>query len=383
MIVGIKDTKKLLSISIIVLCAVFVCTLFLNFNLDLIGIKNEINSEIAMQFYDAQVSTAKVVSIASGGCLLITSVIMLLFYIKNYIDTHRKELGILKALGYSNFKIAKSFWVFGLSIFAGAIIGFLSSFLLMPSFYEVQNADKILPAYSVHFHPSLALYLVILPSIAFALLSVLYACRKLKAPVMDLLKEQSQPVSIKKKIKKHKGSADLPFLAELKKNTLRSRKALIFFIAFASFCYSAMFQMSFSMRELASDMSAVMIMLIGIILACTTLLLAITTLVKANTKAIAMMRVFGYRQNQCSKALLSGYRPIAYIGFAIGTVYQYALLKIMVTVVFKDIANVPEYHFDFQTLLICLISFVVIYELIMYRYSRRISTISVKEIMLE
>ena len=92
MIVGIKDAAKLTGVSVIAFCAVLVCTMFLNFNIDIVGIKDEIASPLAMVFYEAQVSTAKVVSMVSGGCLLVTSVIMLLFYIRHYIDTHRKQL---------------------------------------------------------------------------------------------------------------------------------------------------------------------------------------------------------------------------------------------------------------------------------------------------
>ena len=106
MVVGIKDAAKLIGISIIACCAVLVCTLFLNFNMDIAGIEKEITSEQMMILYNAQVSTSKVVCWVSGGCLLITSVIMLMFYIKHYIDIHKKELGILKALGFSNFRIA-------------------------------------------------------------------------------------------------------------------------------------------------------------------------------------------------------------------------------------------------------------------------------------
>jgi ABC-type antimicrobial peptide transport system permease subunit len=124
MVVGIKDAVKLIGISIIACCAVLVCTMFLNFHMDIVGIKEEIVSEQVLVFYEAQVSTAKVVSMVSGGCLLITSVIMLIFCIKHYIDTHKKELGILKALGYSNFQIAKNFWVFGISVLTGAALGF-------------------------------------------------------------------------------------------------------------------------------------------------------------------------------------------------------------------------------------------------------------------
>jgi ABC-type lipoprotein release transport system permease subunit len=382
MLVGIKDAAKLVGIFIIACCAVLVCTMFINYNMDIIGIKEIITSEQVMIFYEAQVSTAKVVSAVSGGCLLITSVIMLLFYIKHYIDTHKKELGILKALGYSNLKIARNFWTFGISVFLGTALGFIGAFLIMPSFYKVQNEDKILPDISIHFHPLLLVYLVIVPTVAFAILAVCYAWHKLKMPVINLLNDNSRNSS---KVKNHKEckSGNSLFLDDLKKNTLRDKKVLVFFIIFASFCFSSMTQMAFSMKDLASFMMGAMIMLIGIALACTTLFLAITTVINGNTKTIAMMRVFGYSQKECCKAILGGYRPMSYIGFAIGTVYQYALLRIMVDIVFKDIQSVPAYKFDFPVMLISLAAFIVLYEIVMYTYSVKIRKISIKEIMLE
>lgn len=97
MLVGIKNASKLIGISIVACCAVLVCTMFLNFYFDVRLIQSEIASELSMAFYNAQVSTAKVVCLVSGGCLLFTSVVMLLFYIKHYIDTHKKELGIFQS----------------------------------------------------------------------------------------------------------------------------------------------------------------------------------------------------------------------------------------------------------------------------------------------
>ena len=382
MVVGIKDAAKLIGISIIACCAVFVCTMFLNFYFDILSVEDEISSEQAMMFYNAQVSTAKVVCLVSGGCLLITSVIMLLFYIKHYIDTHKKELGILKAMGYSNFKIAKNFWVFGISVLIGSAAGFCGAFLIMPKFYELQNEDKILPEITVSFHPTLLFYLVIVPTVFFAVLAVYYAYNKLKKPVLTLLKDNIETQHRKIKHKDF-GNSDCSFTDDLKRNTLKSKKTLVFFIIFASFCFSAMMQMSSSMKDLSSEMMGAMVLMIGIVLACTTLLLAITTVINGNTKTVAMMRVFGNSHKECCKALLSGYRPMAYIGFAIGTVYQYALLKIMVSVVFKDISDIPDYSFNKQTFIITLISFVFLYELIMHFYSDRIKKISVKNIMLE
>lgn len=382
MLIGIKNVSKLIGISIIACCAVLVCTMFLNFYFDIQLIEKEITSELSMVFYNAQVSTAKVVCLVSGGCLLLTSVVMLFFYIKHYIDTHKKELGILKALGYSNLKIAKNFWIFGISAFIGTAVGFGGAFLIMPLFYALQNEDKILPEITINFHLSLLLYFVVLPTVCFSVLSICYAWHKLKKPVLLLLKDNLQAVS-KTPRYRIETSKEISFIDDLKRNTLKSKKTLVFFIIFASFCFSAMTQMSFSMKDLSSEMMGVMMLVIGLVLAFTTLFLAITTVINGNTKTIAMMRVFGYSQKECCRAILGGYRPMSYIGFVIGTVYQYGLLRLMVDVVFKDMEGVPIYKFDFPIMLISLAVFIFVYEMTMYIYSEKIKKISVKEIMIE
>lgn len=380
MVVGIKDSAKLIGISIIFCCATLVCTMFTNYYMDVSQIKNLITEGAAMIFYQAQLSTAKVVCLVSGGCLLITSVIMLLFYIKHYIDTHKKELGILKAMGYSNLKIAKHFWVFGTSVLIGAVIGFLGAFLIMPKFYALQNKDKVLPEISIHFHALIPMCFVILPAVAFAAMSIFYAFLKLKKPVLSLIKDN---VQASLKTKKQKEGKNRPFLDDLRANTLRTKKTLVFFIIFASFCFSSMTQMSISMKDLSSVMMGVMTMLIGIILAFTTLFLAITTVIKGNTKTIAMMRVFGYSQKECCQSLLGGYRPMSYIGFALGTVYQYALLRFTVDIIFKDLAGVPEYKFDIPVMFVSLAVFILAYELTMHYCTEKIKKVSVKEVMSE
>ena len=344
MVIRLKDTAKLFGITIIACCAVFVCTLFLSYNIDLAAIKDVITTEAGMAMYNAQVLMGKVIAAVSGGCLIATSVVMLLFYVKNYIGTHGKELGILKALGYSNIKIARHFWVFGLSVF---VVGYF----YLPTFYQKQapSLQTLIPELKVQFHPLLTFALVGAPTIAFAVISVLFAYLKLKSPVLDLLRERQH---YKSKIGGD-GKEDTPFLKDLRGVTL------------------------------ASETFAVMVLSIGLILAFVTLFLSLSSVVKGNTKTIAMMRVFGYDDTTCSRYILGAYRPISYLGFAIGTVYQYGLLRLMVSVVFSDIENVPEYSFDFRALTITLIIFVFTYELVMYLYSRSIKRLSVKSIMLE
>ena len=381
MVIRSKDVFKLFGITIIACCAVFVCTLFLSYNIDLAAIEKEITTEAGMAMYRAQVLMGRVVAGVSGGCLIATSVVMLLFYVKNYIGTHGKELGILKALGYSDIKIARHFWIFGLSVFVGCAAGFAAGYFYLPTFYQKQapNTQTLIPALRAQFHPLLAFALVVAPTIAFAVISVLFAYLKLKRPVLDLLRERQ---NVKAKIGRD-GKESTPFLKDLRGVTLRSKKSLVFFVAFSAFCFSAMVQMSFSMNELAGETFAVMVLSIGLSLAFVTLFLSLSSVVRGNTKTIAMMRVFGYDDTACSRYILGAYRPVAYIGFAIGTGYQYGLLRLMVSVVFADIENVPEYGFDLKALIVTLMLFVLTYELVMYLYSRSIKRLSIKSIMLE
>lgn len=378
MIISIKDTLKMVGIIIVTFCAVFVCTLFLNYNLDLSGIESQMTMEPVKSLYEALVMMGKVVSMVSGGCLLLTTIVLLCFYISHYIDIHKKELGILKALGYSRIKIAKGFSAFGLSVFCGTALGYIGAHILMPKFYEVQNEDGLLPDMDVTFHPMLCFLLVVVPALFFALLAVFYSYLKLKLPTLELLRGKTWT-----KVKTSGKNSDLSFLQELKRSNIRQRKSLVFFITFAVFCFSSMMQMSFSMDELSSMMMAVMIMGIGFTLACVTLFIATTSVIKANSKTITMMKVFGYEDKDCSGVVLGGYRPWAYFGFALGTVYQYVLLKLTMTFVFADVADLPVYEFDVPAMFITLAVFIVLYEAIMFSYTKKMKHLSLKEIMLD
>ena len=378
MIVSIKDSVKLFGISIMTCCAVTVCNLFLNYYLDLTAIADLIDNPYAQMFYDAQIMTAKVVCAVSGGCLAITTIVMLFFYIKHYIDSHSKEIGILKALGYSEFKIAKGFSVFGLSVFIGCMTGYLLSFLLMPQFYELQNKDGYLPELSIRFHWILFVLLVIIPTVVFAMIAVCNSLLKLRQPCVNLLKG-----IVKTKGKSRNTRDKKTFVGEMRSSVLRSRKTLVFFIAFSSFCFSAMIQMSASMKDLSSEMMGLMIFVIGVVLAFTTLYIAVSTVIRSNQKNIAMMRVFGYKSEECKRSVLDGYRPAAYIGFVIGSVYQYGLLRVTVDIVFAGVEGVPEYKFDFPVCFITLGVFIVVYEGIMFAYGQAMKRIPLKQIMSE
>lgn len=380
MVISFKDSLKLFGIMIVVFCAVFVCTFFLNFYLDAIAIKDTVLPDQQV-LYDAQLATAKVVCAISGGFLALIAVVMVVFYVKLYVDGHMQQLGILKAMGWLNSRIALRFWAFGLSVLIGAALGFGAGHIAMPFVYKGLTIDTL--NIEIHFHWTLLVCLVVAPAVVYSMLSCGFAYLALRRPANDMLKGRTEVKVKKRKEKPAKGGKDRSFLVETCFKTLSGKKLLAFFVTFACFCFSAMVQMGASMKQLSTETMGLMILIIGIVLAVTTMFMAVTSLIRSNLKNVSMMKVFGYSVKECALSVFGGFVPFAFLGFAVGTAYQYGLLSLMVNIVFKDVGEMPDYSFNVPVFFITLACFIVLYGAVMVAYSFKLSKVSVKEVMLE
>ena len=88
---SVKDIRKLVVVSIIGACAVFVANLFLNFYLDIEQLEISKTNPMMQTYYDAQVSLSWMVAMVSGVVLSLTSVLLMCFYIKQFVDDHREQ----------------------------------------------------------------------------------------------------------------------------------------------------------------------------------------------------------------------------------------------------------------------------------------------------
>lgn len=381
MTISFKDAVKFFGISIVVCCAAFVCNMFLNYDADLRSIEPLIEAGAQRTLYDALIMNDIVVCAVSGGCLILTSVVMLIFYIGQYIEANSPKFGILKALGYGNFKIALPYALFGLSVLLGAAVGVGLSWAVIPTFYAAQNADHSFVEVPLKFHAAIPILIIALPTVIFGALSVLIALAKLKMPALALIKGN---VRKEKAVKIKERESGRSFLSQLSLNVLNERKSLAFFIAFGSFCFSAMIQMSASMPTYTkNEMMGTMMLIIGLVLAGVSLYLAMSTVINCNKKKLAMLKIMGYKLSESGVAVLGLYRIPAYIGFAVGSAYQYGLLAVMINVVFTGVDNVPAYSFDWKVFGICLAAFAVVYELLTLIYTLLIGRTNIKSVMLE
>lgn len=372
MIISIKDLLRLLGISIVCCCAVFVCTFMLNFYIDANSL-SDISVEL-QPLYEAQLLTAKFTSAISGGFLGVIAVVMLLFYIRLFIYSHSVQLGILKAMGYSNIKLAFKFWVFGLSVFVGSVAGFVLGFAFMPMIYDGLTVEG-LPEIAINFHPILFIALVVAPTAIYGALACLFAGISLRKPIGEIMRGKSE----KFKKTKNEKSKDRPFLIEMFVKSVTTKKLLTIFITFGAFCFSAMVQMAFSMKEVSANSFAEFILVIGLVLTVVVSFMSVTSLINANTENISIMRALGYNLKECICAVLGGFIPFLFLGFALGTVYQFGLLSLMVNIIFADVEGVVNYTFNVPLMFITLAAFIVFFGVLVFIYSLKISKISVKQ----
>lgn len=368
MVVSFKDSLKFVGVTVIIACAVFVCTVFAGYALDLSAAKSaacEAGAEGAA-LYNAQMTNARVVCACSGGCLAATSFVMLIFYTCNYIDSRGEQLGVLKALGYTARELAPRFCVFGFAVFIGAVIGFCAGYAFMPLVYVAQTEG--LPfSVELELHLSLIFYFIALPTVFFGAFSAMCAYVKLRRPALDLIKGT---VRVKAKPPAVRSRSELPFLSDVALAVLRERKALAFFMAFSSFCFAAMTQMSFTMSDLSGTLMAVMTLVIGLTLAFTSLTITLSSAVKANAAAFALLKINGYTLKERMLGVFGAYVPFLAVGFALGSAYQYILLKIMVQAVFADL-TAPDYSFGWGAFAVSLAAFAAACALFTAFYARK------------
>lgn len=376
MVVGWKDGLKFIGVAVVCACATFVLTFYLNYYLDALAVDTDALTAEARALYDAQLVSAKITCAVTGGCLALIAAALTVFYVGVYIDGCAQRLGVLKALGYSDGRLAAGFLAFGLSVFVGAALGHGAGYAFSPLVYRMMSDGLV--SLTLRYHATLTVCLVLLPTAAFAALAVLCALVKLKRPALSLIRGKAE-----KERHGKAGSADRSFLRDCMLKTPARRKLLTFFVAVACFCYGAMLQMSWSMKDLSSVTMGAVMLLIGVALAGTAFALAMTSLTRANAKTVALMRAYGYSLPECGVAVFGGFRPFAYLGFAVGTVYQYGLLKLMTAVVFRGVAGMPAYSFDVKAFFVTLASFLVLYEAAIAFFTYRIGKASLKKFIAE
>ena len=376
--IRIRDVLKSVESIVIVFCAVFVCTVFLNYWLDLGSISAATGDPVLGAIYDGQVSLATMMVVLCGGVMGLLSALMLVFAVGRFVEKNRANMGVLKALGYGRAAIAMRFVKFGLTVLIGAAAGCACGYAFAPLMYDVMGAD--LPAVDVAFHALVPVCLVALPTLLFAMIAFAAAFVKLSKPPLAMIRgERSRKAgSLNAKWQSKTSATDFPKV--IRRSMLLSGILLVFFVGFASFAFSSEIQMAFTMSSL--DMSpffSVFMVVLGLVMGCTMLFFAFRFVFNSHDKYVSLMKAYGYTVHECRRALFGGYRIVSYVGFALGSVYQYFLFSFLMTL-FGDAYDLTV-EFSVPGFFITLAAFIVFYEATMYFYLHRINRLPLGRVM--
>lgn len=375
----LRAFARLLCVGVVAACATLVCTLFWNHQLDLRPVGAQITDPYALGMYEMQCLCDRVVSIVSGIGLGLTTLVLLLFQIKCEIDSCERQLGVLKAIGCPTLRLSLPYGRFGAAVGGGCAIGVAAAYGCMPWFYDLQNAEELFPPVPVQVHGWLIAVLIVVPGVTFDLIAVAFAARKLRLPALALMRGRERGTL---RVKQYK-STEKPFLRDLGNCLLHRKKMLAFFFFCSAFFFSSMTQMALSMRDLSSESFSGLMLGIGLLLAALTLFLSLSGVTRAYRPTAALLRAFGFSSRERRRALYSTYRPLGYIGFALGTAYQYILLRCVMAFVFTDLSAELQVHLNLPNLFAILCLYTLLYEGMLFLFSRRVERVSLRTVMAE
>lgn len=372
-----KDVFKHIAIIVLAFCAAFMCTNFTNYMFDLNHAKYLFTTPELQAIYYEKMTMSKTITACAGGMLGGVTLIVLTYSISRFIQDNSATIGVLKALGYSEWRCALNFSKFCIAVFVSATLAYLMSYFLYPLFYDPIGNIEL----SFGFHFRTVCFVIILPTLFFIFASVLYARFILRKAPLELI-NSTKNIKIGWLTRKMQSrESNETFMNELKVNIRSNNLLLIFFVGFSALAYSTQVQMAFSIREYATDYTAPIILIsLGFVLGITTLFLALSFVVNANKKYISMLKAFGYTQKECYQSMLGGYRIVAYIGFIVGTVYKYLLMNLLIDSFAGGDSNATVL-FDYSGFILTLVTFVILYELVMCFYLKKINKVSINEIM--
>lgn len=107
-------------------------------------------------------------------------VLLLLIFMKRYIDKNKKDLEILHALGYTKTELSLSLMIFPLVVAFTSLIGYGLGLILSNQLFELYSARYLFPKPGFQFYPDLIFNAVILPIISIGIINYLFIYRTLR-----------------------------------------------------------------------------------------------------------------------------------------------------------------------------------------------------------
>ncbi|MCL8210673.1 hypothetical protein LT336_00417 [Spiroplasma sp. JKS002671] len=173
---------------------IFNQTFNFNYGSLIINDKSDYRSGFLKQTFEL----GKIVYSAISFIVMLAAIFIVLSYVKKEVNLQKKQLGLIKGLGYNNYEIVFgfTFLIFLISIFS-TIIGFALSLPLQEYFNNLSTVNYVLPLPTIHFSFLAFLVAVVLSTIIFTFASYLQSWSILTKNPLVLIYNRPSNVSTK------------------------------------------------------------------------------------------------------------------------------------------------------------------------------------------
>lgn len=100
--------------------------------------------------------------------------ILLIIFMKRYIDKNKKDISTLHALGYTNFEISRSLMIFPMIVSLFTIVGYLIGLITSITMFDIYSAKYLFPKADFTLYFDIFIYSVIIPIILLLIFNYLY-----------------------------------------------------------------------------------------------------------------------------------------------------------------------------------------------------------------
>lgn len=141
------------------------------FNFNYGNLLADSNNDYRSGFLKRNFQMGEIVYSAISFIVMLAAIFIVVLYVKKEVNLQKKQLGLIKALGYNNYEIifGFTFLIFLIAIFS-TVIGFVLSLPLQMYFNNLANLGYALPLPSIHFS-----YFALLVSVVFSTLIFTFA----------------------------------------------------------------------------------------------------------------------------------------------------------------------------------------------------------------
>ena len=182
--------------------------------------------------------------------------LLLIMTILNSINAEAPRLGVMKALGFTDFEISRKYFLFFFMIFLPCAIGYGLGFWLLPYFSSIMLSDMALPVSRVNINYIIAAILVFAPAAVFSVLAYLVSVLKMRKPALELIRSggKKRENRIVRRVNKRITTGN--YLNGIRKTVLYSRLFVLFFVVFGGFALGVQIQFAFTMYNMSDSLTS-------------------------------------------------------------------------------------------------------------------------------